>query len=65
MKPSKKVYKVTISSIEDGVEFRNFDSQNVIATDALHAASRVRLVKTERKQSFIESVVVVADIDKL
>lgn len=65
MKPSKKIYKVTTSQIEEGIEFRNYDSKNVIATDAVHAISRIRLVKTKRKQMFIESVTVIAEIDKL
>jgi hypothetical protein len=65
MKPSKKIYKVSITSIEEVVEFRNFDSKNVVATDAIHAASRVRLVKTQRKQTFIHSVEMIAEIDKL
>lgn len=65
MKPSKKIYKVTTLSIEEGIEFKHFDSRNVIATDALHAASRIRLVKTKTKQTFIQSVEMLAEIDKL
>lgn len=65
MKPSKKLYRVTLSSIEDGAEFNNYDSKNVIATDALHAASRVRLVKTKRRQMFVSSIEVIGGIDKL
>lgn len=65
MRPSKVLYRVTILSIEDGVEFRNFDSRKVIATDALHAAGRVRLTKTKRKQTFIQSVEMISEIDKL
>lgn len=65
MKPSNKVYRVTTLSIEEGVEFNNFDSKNVIATDAIAAAKKVRLVKTNRKQTFIESVEYLHDIDKM
>jgi hypothetical protein len=62
---SHKTYRVTILSVEDGVEFGRFDSKNVIATDALSAAKKVRLVKTKRKQTFIESIDLLNVIDKL
>lgn len=65
MKPAKKLYRVVIGAIEDGAEFNHFDSKKVIATDAMHAASRVRLRKTDRVQTFIESIEKISEIDKL
>ena len=65
MKPSIKLYKVTLLSIEDGAEFKNFDSKNVLANDAIHAINKVRLSKRGKTQRFIQSVELIADIDKL
>lgn len=65
MKPTKKLYRVTLLSIEEGVEFRNFDSKNVIATDAANAISRIRISKTKTKQTFIQSVELISEIDKV
>lgn len=65
MKPSQKLYKVIISSIEEGLEYQNYDSKTVVATSALHAASRIRLVKTKNKQTFINLIEKIADIDRL
>lgn len=65
MKPAKKLYKVQIGSIEDGAEFNHFDSKRVIATDALAAAGRIRLIKTKKRITFIESIEMVSHIDKL
>lgn len=65
MKLSNKLYRVQISSIEEGVEFPNYDSKKVVATDALAAAKKVRLVKTKMKKTFIESIEKVSEIDKL
>lgn len=63
-KPSQKIYRVTLLSIEEGVELRDFDSKNVVATDAVHAVSRVRLSKTRTRQMFIQSVELITGIDK-
>lgn len=65
MKPSKKLYRVTVLLIEEGAEFHNYDSKNVVAEDALSAARKVRLVKTVRKQTFIQSIERLHEIDKL
>ena len=65
MKPSIKLYKVTLLSIEDGAEFKNFDSKNVLANDAVHAISKIRLPTRAGTQKFIQSVELIADIDKL
>lgn len=64
MKPSKKLYEVRILLIEEGVEYRHQDSKNVVAEDAISASKKVRLVKTKKKQTFIESIIKLNDIDK-
>lgn len=65
MKPSKKLFRVTLMSIESEVEFNRVDARNVIAEDAISAAKKVRLTKTKTRQTFIESIEKLHDIDKL
>lgn len=61
---SKKLYRVRIASIEDGQEFPNVDCLNVVAEDAMGAAKKVRLAKTKKRQTFIEAIEKLHDIDK-
>lgn len=56
---------MTILSIEDSVEFNNHEFKNVVATDAAAAMKKIRLVKTKKKQAFVESVVLISHIDKI
>ena len=65
MKPSNKLYEVRVLSIEEGAEFNNYDSKKVVATDAISASRKIRLVKTKRKQTLIQSIELISYIDKL
>lgn len=62
MKLSKKLYKVTFGLLDNGAEFKNWSSKNIVARDAIEA---VRKAKSGHKNSYVAEVQIIDLIDKL